>query len=134
MRGVFILGGRLGRAKSDRELQNIGEASSVLYLGSRSGVLFTMGNESNVDRVAELLKDATGLAKSHLKLRGEGVADAMVIVELAKLLGGGREKKVLSGGTPTRPDPVQEARKTPRKPFVAGRPAEAKKKAPARKR
>jgi hypothetical protein len=92
-----------------------------------------MGNESNVDRVAELLKDATALAKNHLKLRGEGAADAMVIVELAKLLGGSREKKVLSGGTP-RPDPVQEARKTPRKPFVAGRPAEAKKKAPARKR
>lgn len=95
------------------------------------------------DHVRGLLKDATDLAKSELKLTGMGTADAMVIVEVAKLLNdaskreGKKEKKVLPGTTLSpRPDPIQEARKKPRVPLMAPSKttaAPAKAKAPAKK-
>lgn len=91
------------------------------------------------DHVKKLLTDAQDLAKSCLKLRGEGAADAMVIVEVAKLLhDAGKkhgEKKVFPGGTAsTRPDPVQEARKTPRVPLTVKAETPKAKKPAARKR
>jgi hypothetical protein len=77
-----------------------------------------MGNEMKTDQVAELLKDAAKLAKDSLKS-----TDPLVVIGVAQLLSEAqrREKKVLPGFpvAPSRPDPIQEARRKPRTPLLA---------------
>lgn len=74
-----------------------------------------MGNEMKTNQVMDLLKEAAKVAKDVLKSN-----EPLVVVGIAQMLADAqrREKKVLPG-LPSRPDPVQEARKTPRKPLMA---------------
>jgi len=87
-----------------------------------------MKNDEAVARVKEVLDEAKGIAKSTLNS-----TEALVVVHIGLMLFEERRKgkKVLPGGPmPTRPDPVQEARKTPRKPLMATPSAKT---APAKK-
>lgn len=85
-----------------------------------------MKNDEAVARVKEVLDEAKGIAKSTLNS-----TDALVVVHIGLMLFEERRKgkKVLPGGPmpTTRPDPVQEARKTPRKPLMATSTTPAKK-------
>lgn len=92
-----------------------------------------MKNDEAVARVKETLDEAKGIAKSSLN-----TTDSLVIVHIGLMLFEERRKnkgkKFLPGNstTPLRSDPVQEARKTPRKPLMAAS-TPVSKKAPARK-
>jgi len=93
---------------------NSGEATinhTPVYLES-------MANEMNTDQAVRLLNEAKKVAKAAKLPDPE---NSFVIVGVAQLLAvlQRKEKKVLIPGA-TRPDPVQEARKTPRKPLLPG--------------